>query len=301
VKDVLHVQGEKEEHREKTGERGQLGDVGESEPVDPEDRQRRERVGVALFVDDEPDQQRERNGDLPDRVGVTPADRGHLHERIDEQQHPARDQDGTTDIEVSKLRASSLPADQPEDPAEHEHGGDRVEEHHPTPTRPFGQQPAEKHAGGGRKPADAAPYSDRRVPVLALLKRGRQDRERGREHHRGTHALQEASADQDALAPGKPSDQRRDPEQHGAGDEHATAAQQIGGAASQQHEPPIGQEIGADNPNQAALRKMQVPPDRWKRDVDDRRVNKVKKRNRAQQRERELASARPEERRNRGG
>ena len=53
AQDVLHVQGEEEEHRVEAREREQLGDVGGGQAPDAEDRQRDERVVRALLVDDE--------------------------------------------------------------------------------------------------------------------------------------------------------------------------------------------------------------------------------------------------------
>src|SRR5439155_1767872 len=93
---------------------------------------------------------------------------------------------------------------------------------------------------------------------------------------------------------------RRDADQHRAGDEDAAAPEQVGGAAAQQHEAAVGEQVAARDPLQALLREAEVAADRGKRDVDDRRVDEVEERDRGQQRQRELAAARREKRRLRG-
>jgi hypothetical protein len=130
------------------------------------------------------------------------------------------------------------------------------------------------------------------VPVVAFLERGGQDRQRGREHHRRAEALRKARADQNSRAAGESTGQRGQAEQHRAGDEDAAAAEQVGGAAAQQHEPAVGQQVGAGHPLQALHREVQGLADRGQRQVDDRRVDEVEKRDSTEQRERELASAR---------
>jgi hypothetical protein len=100
AQDALHIEGEEEEDRQEARKRGELSGIGEPQPVDAEDRQRRERVAVARLVDYERRQQRKRSGELADRGGVAPADRRCLHERVDQQQHPAGGQDGAEEVEV---------------------------------------------------------------------------------------------------------------------------------------------------------------------------------------------------------
>ena len=191
MKDVLHVEREKEEHREKAGERGQLGDVGVSEPVDPEDRQRRQRVAVAQLVDYEPDQQRERArrarrscGRCPSR-SWTPS---RARRRASASRPVTRTAPSTSKFRSCARRRSPLISRKiPPSTSTAAIGLTNITQRQPGPSV---STPAEQHAGGGREPANAAPDSDRRVPVLALPERGRQDRERGRKHHRCTHALQ---------------------------------------------------------------------------------------------------------------
>ncbi len=251
AQDVLHVQGEEEEHRQEAGEGDQLGKVGGGEPLDAEDRQRDERVRAALLVDHERGQQREGSGELADRAGRAPALIGCLHQRVDQQQHPAGDHDGADDVEVRERRAASLTRNQPEDRAEQEHGDRGVDEQHPAPARSLGQHAAEKHPGGRGEPGHATPDAERRVPIGTLPEAGRQQRQRGREHHRGAQALREAGADQHAGVPGESAGERRECEQRCPGDEDAAAAEQVAGAAAEEHESAIGEQVAAEHPLQA--------------------------------------------------
>ena len=136
---------------------------------------------------------------------------GCLYERVHEQEHSAGGEHGAEEVEVRKPCAASLAADQREDsgPSTNTHG-DRVDEHHPAPARPLGQQPAEEHADRRGESGDAAPDPERGVALFALLEAGGQDRQRGRERHRGAEALRETRGDQHARAAGKPADQRRE-------------------------------------------------------------------------------------------
>ena len=108
-------------------------------------------------------------------------------------------------------------------------------------------------------------------------------------------ALRETGADQDAFASGEPADERRHSDQRCARDQDATAPEQVGGAAAQEHEAAVGEEVSAGDPLQALLREAQVAADRGQRDVDDRRINEVDERDRRQQGQCELAAASREE------
>jgi hypothetical protein len=81
------------------------------------------------------------------------------------------------------------------------------------------------------------------------------------EHHRRAEALRKTCADQHSRAPGEPADERGDADQHGTGDEHPAAAEQVGGAAAQQHETAVGEQVRARDPLQALLGEMQVAAD----------------------------------------
>ena len=255
---------------------------------------------MAKLVGDESRQQRERAGELGDRSGLAPADRGRLHQRVHEQQHPAGGEQGAENVEVLEPRAASLGRDQPEDRAENEQHGDRVDEHHPTPSRSLDQQAAKQDADRRGEPRDATPDPEGGVALLALLEARGEDRERGGERHRRPEALREPGPDENLRASGEAPDQRRDADYHYPGDQDAAPAEQVGRSAAEQHEPAVGEQVATRHPLQSRHREVQGPADRWKRDVDDRRVDKVKERDPAQQRQHELAAAGRQERGLRG-
>ena len=78
--------------------------------------------------------------------------------------------------------------------------------------------------------------------------------------------------------PARPAAERREREEDGAGDEDPAAAEQVGGAAAEQHEPAVGEQVAAQHPLQVLHREVQVGADRGQRDVDDRRVDEVEER-----------------------
>jgi len=141
---------------------------------------------------------------LADRAGGAPALIGCFHQRVDQQQHPAGGQDRSADVEVRKRGAAPFTGDQPEDGAEQEHGDRGVDEQHPAPAGSLGQHAAQEHPAGGGEPGHRPPDAERLGAVGALLEQCRQQRQRGREHHRGADALREAGANQHARAAGEP-------------------------------------------------------------------------------------------------
>jgi eukaryotic-like serine/threonine-protein kinase len=73
----------------------------------------------------------------------------------------------------------------------------------------------------------------------------------------------------DLPLPAFPIDSMDDPDRHDPGQQHPPAAHQISGATAEQHEPAIGQQVAAGDPQQISDREAQRPPDRWQRKVDD--------------------------------
>ena len=280
---------------EQARERDQLGRVGGGKPLDAEYRQRQQRVAAAPLVDDERGEQRERAGELGDRARRAPALIGRLDEGEDQQQHPGRGENGSAEVEVSQPGAVLLGVDQPEDPAEHEQRGQRVDEHHPAPAWTLGEQAAEQHAGGGGQSTHGAPDAERRVRSEPSLKVVVRIDSAAGSIIAAPSALRQAGADQDARAAGETADQRGDAEQHGAGDEDPPAAEQVGGAAAEQHEAAVGEQVGARDPLQALHGEAQVAADRGKRDVDDRGVDEVEERDGGEQGQGQLAAAGREE------
>ena len=89
---------------------------------------------------------------------------------------------------------------------------------------------------------------------------------------RGADALQEAGADQEALARGDPAQHRGAGEEHHAGEEHPLAADQVAEPSGQQQQAAEGDQERVDDPGEVALGEVQVVLDRRQRDVHDRHV-----------------------------
>ena len=102
----------------------------------------------------------------------------------------------------------------------------------------------------------------------------------------------QARAHQHAGGLGEPANQRGDAKHYDAGEKYPAAPEEICGASAEQHEPAVGQQVGARHPLQALDGEVQRVADRGKRDVEDRRVDEVEKRDGAQQEKGQLAAAR---------
>jgi hypothetical protein len=95
--------------------------------------------------------------------------------------------------------------------------------------------------------------------------------------------LSEARADEHHVGARGAGDHRGDHEERRAGQQDAAAAQEVGGAAAEQHEAAIGQQVPAEHPLQVLHGEAEVAADRRQRDVDDRRIDEIEERDRAQQ------------------
>ena len=155
-------------------------------------------------------------------------------------------------------------------------GADRQDAHrdvdveHPPPSRSLGQDAAEEHAGRGGETADRTPDAERRVAIGALVERRRQDRQRGRRHHRRADPLEQASGDEHPLAARQARRERARAEHDQAGEEDPPSPEQVGESAAEQQQPPVGQQIAARDPLQVLLREVKRALDRRERDVRDR-------------------------------
>ena len=189
----------------------------------------------------------------PSRVGAAPAALGCLDQRVDEQEHPAGDEDGAAHVEASPRPQRPIRAEQPERADEDQRAEREVDEQHPAPPRPLRQHSAEEDAGGGAETADRAPDPECLVPVDALLEQGGDERERRRCHQRGAEALREPGGDQRRLVSGESAGKRAAGEEEDAGDEHAPPPEQVGGAAAEQQEAAVGEHVAARDPLQVLL------------------------------------------------
>jgi hypothetical protein len=115
------------------------------------------------------------------------------------------------------------------------------------------------------------------------------------EDHRGgqgpANALDEARADQQALALGERAEQRG-ADEHGEPDqEDAPLPDQVAEAAGEQEEAAERDQVGVDHPGEVALREAEIVLDRRQRDVHDRRVEDDHQHPEAEHVQRQPASA----------
>ena len=84
----------------------------------------------------------------------------------------------------------------------------------------------------------------------------------------------------------RPPAERGGGEDHQAGHQHAAAAEQVGGAAAEEHEAGEGQPVGGHHPLQVGLGEAELAADGGQGDVDDREVHDRDEVGHHQQRER---------------
>src|SRR6266498_1520421 len=96
-------------------------------------------------------------------------------------------------------RASIRPVDDQEHRGERDehHAHRNVDEEHPPPTGPVGQESAGDHADRRRRPAHGAEDPEGPVPRLPLGEGDGEDGERGRRDQGGAEALEPAGCDQE--------------------------------------------------------------------------------------------------------
>jgi hypothetical protein len=174
VEHGLHVQSQEEEHREEAGRRHQLCRVGDGHSLDPQDRQRHEWVGRPQLVDDERGQRNAGEREASDRACRAPADVRCLHERVDQQQHPAGDEERAERVEVREPGRSTLTLEQREGADESDGGEGDVHEQHPAPSRSLGQETTEEDSGGTAKTRDGRPGAEGGIPLAARAEDRRQ-------------------------------------------------------------------------------------------------------------------------------
>jgi hypothetical protein len=119
-------------------------------------------------------------GEPGDRAPRPPADVRCLHQRVDEEQHAAGDEEGSEGVEVRQPCADPVALEQDESTGETNGAEGDVDEQHPAPARPLGEQAAEEDAGGAADPGDCSPDAKGGVAVAGGTERARQRRQRGR-------------------------------------------------------------------------------------------------------------------------
>src|SRR6266542_713532 len=136
---------------------------------------------ISQLVHDESGERQARDGELGERPCRAPADVGCLHERVDEEQHAAGDEEGAERVEVGQgCWLAALLLEQEEGADEGDRAERDVDEQHPAPAGPLGEQAAEEDAGGAADAGDRSPDTEGRVAVTRGSEGARQGRQRRR-------------------------------------------------------------------------------------------------------------------------
>jgi len=167
----------------------------------------------------------------------------------------------------------------------------QVDEEDPVPVEGLRQEAArqqtDRTAGGGHETEDA----DRPRSFTWLGEQRHDHAQDQRRCQRAADALHEPRGDQQLLARGQATQQRRDAEHHQARDQNALATEQIAQPPGQQQQATERDQIGIDHPRQARLREAQVALNRWQGNVDNGLVQDDHQHPGAQDHEREPAVA----------
>ena len=238
-------------------------------------------------------------GELRDRAGAAPALVRGPDQGVDQQQHAAGGQDRAGDAGTRGPGGGPPAGHQPVSAGEDQRADRQVDEQHPPPPGALGQHAAEEHPGRRGQAGDRAPDAGRPVPVVAGVEARGQDRQPGRRHQRRAGALPEPGAGQHARARGQAAGQRAGGEQRGPGREHPPPSEQVAGAAAEQQQPAVGDQVARQHPLQSLRREAQIAADRRQGHVHDRGIGDVEELHRAQQQQ--LAAAGGQQRSGSGG
>jgi len=226
-----------------------------------------------------------------DRPPRAPAAVRRLDDREHDRQQRGGDERGARGVEAGALAARPVRGQQAARERQDGQPDRDVDEEDPAPPRDLGQGAARDEAGRGAEPEQRGPDAERAGALAALGERRHEDRQGGGGQQRGAEALQPARADEQLGASGGRAAGREQGEHGHAGDEHAPAAEDVGGAAAQQQEAAEHEQVGVDHPGQRALGEAEVGADRGQRRVDDRVVDRGDELGGADQREDQPAAA----------
>ena len=204
--------------------------------------------------------------------GRPPTDVGDVEDRVDAEHQPGDEQDRAGDVGPLVEADPGLVVDQPHREERGEDPDRDVDEEDPVPADRLGQdatgEQADRPARGGDETVDAD-----RFRLLARLGEHRHDHPQhdGRGQGPGD-ALDEPGRDQHPLGLGECAEQRGEDEDGQAGEKDPALADQVAEPPDQQQQPSEWDQVGVDDPGEAALTESEVVLDRGQRDVHDRDV-----------------------------
>ena len=273
VAHVLEVERAEEERRVHPGDEQAADEAGVDEPARAEDAQRHDRMLDAGLEGDEGRHQH----------GRQRAHAEHVRRRASRGSSPRRSRrsrsasETVTSSEPSQSTRCSSPRPRSARMITRAAANvampiGEVDEEHPVPAQDLGEQAA------GEQPERAAGDGDEHVrahrpgTLRGLGELGDDDRQDHRRLGGGADALQQAGADQRALARGEAAQQRREREDDEAGEEDPPAPEEVAEAPGQEQQAAEGDEEGVDDPGEVRLAEAQIVLDRRQRDVHDRDV-----------------------------
>ena len=267
---MLEVKGAQEEVREHARGQQRPGGAGAGEAAQAKDAQRQDRVFDAGLERKEASQQRHRGAAETEGVRRQPALIGRGHDRVDADHHRRGDQHGAQHVDTLPQAQPLLLLDQPPAEKERRDADRKIDEEDPVPVDGFGQHPA----GQQTQRAPAGDHEREHAHGLGALfgpgEAGDQQRDDDAGRKRAAHPLQRAGRDKGDRVLSQPAEHGRHREHHHAGEEHLLAPDQVPGAAGQQEQAAVGDQVGVDDPGQVGLAEVQVPLDRRQRHVHDR-------------------------------
>jgi hypothetical protein len=268
----LQVQRVEEEHRKQPGGNEEHRDVRGPHRPHAEDAQPHQRLDRAALDHEERREEQERDPADDQRVRRPPALLLRLDDRVDEDQEPGGHRHRTREVErlvralVLRLRHVPERGDEDGDP----HWNVDVED--PWPRKGVDEDAAEQQPDSAAADCDRGPDRHRLRPLRTLGEGRRDDRERRRRDERRAQPLEAAADDQHLGARRECIQQRRDREDHDAGEEDPLAADEVACAPAEQQEATEDERVRVDDPLQVGVRHLEVALDRRERDVHDRRV-----------------------------
>ena len=147
-----------------------------------------------------------------------------------------------------------------------------VDEQHPAPGQPLGDQTAEHQAERAAAGDDGRVDGERLDPLPALGEGADHQREHRGRGERAADALDGAGRQQHPGRGGEAAGQRGEREDGEAGDEHPAAAEDVARATAQQQQPAEGQRVPVHHPGQAGRGEVQAVLDVRQGDVHHGRV-----------------------------
>ena len=267
VQHLLEELGEEEEHPEHAGGEEEPRDIRRAAAAVSEEPQGRDRLRCTALEQDERRQQDGTDGERAHGQHVTPPGGGGSHERVRQRgdtdgrgQRPAN-----IEVAVAAGRLGEQAAGQRDD-----HQADRhVDEQHPSPGRPLGEQTPEDQADGAATDRHGGVPADRADALLSVLEHGHEQRQRRGRSQCSANPLQRACSQEPAAPWGHTAEEGRGGEERDAGDEHATATEQVTCAGAEEQEAAEGQRVRGDDPREVRRREVECAGDVGQRDVHD--------------------------------